>query len=127
MSGIEPALGTGFFLETQDAHNILVTNRHNLDPRGKLGADTAYRLGRLEVELRAVSPMSRPIVDAAEMATPQTRFFEIGQLATSMFASSDADCALVADPVWLEREEPYGAMALFREDNLADEEHFRQH
>jgi hypothetical protein len=50
-----PFVGTGFFLETQDGHNILVTNRHNLVPRGKLGSDTAYRLGRVEVELRAVA------------------------------------------------------------------------
>jgi hypothetical protein len=35
-----PVLGTGFFLETADGHNILVTNRHNLDPRSKLGSDT---------------------------------------------------------------------------------------
>jgi hypothetical protein len=122
-----PVVGTGFFLETQDAHNILVTNRHILDPRSKLGTDTAYRLARVEVELRAVASTSGPIVDAAEVAAPQTRFFELGQLATTMFASSDADCALVADPVWLDREEPYGPMALFKEDNLADEAHFRQH
>lgn len=57
-----PVVGTGFFLETLDAHNILVTNRHNLDPRSKLGNDTAYRLGRVEVELRAVASTSRPIV-----------------------------------------------------------------
>ena len=44
MSGI---LRTGFFLETQDARDILVTNRRNLDPRSKLGSDTAYRLARL--------------------------------------------------------------------------------
>jgi hypothetical protein len=72
-----PVVGTGFFRETHDGHNILVTNRHILDPRSKLGSDTAYRLARVEVELRAVVSTSRPIVDAAEMAAPQTRFFEL--------------------------------------------------
>jgi hypothetical protein len=122
-----PVVGTGFFLRTYDKRTVLVTNRHNLDPRLKLGAGTAYRLARLEVELRAVAPTAEPIVDAAEVAGPDTRFVHLGELATSVFASSDADCALVADPVWLEREEPYAAMALFTEDNLADERHFREH
>jgi hypothetical protein len=122
-----PVLGTGFFLETADAHTVLVTNRHNIDPRMSFGVDTAYRLTRLEVELRAVTPTSEPIRDAAEVAGPQTRFFELGQLGATVFSSSDADCALVADPVWVRREKPYAAMALFKEDNLADEAHFREH
>jgi hypothetical protein len=122
-----PVVGTGFFLRTHDGHTVLVTNRHNLDPRLKLGAATSYRLARLEVELRAVAPTVEPILDAAEVAGPDTRFFRVGELATSVFASLDADCALVADPLWLEREEPYAAMALFAEDNLADERHFREH
>jgi hypothetical protein len=120
-------VGTGFFLRTSDGHTVLVTNRHNLDPRLKLGADTSFRLARLEVELRAVSSTTEPILDAAEVARPETRFFRLGELATRVFVSSEADCALVADPAWLEREEPYTAMALFTEEGLADERHFREH
>jgi hypothetical protein len=122
-----PVLGTGFFLETAEARTVLVTNRHNIDPRMSLGAETGYRLTRLEVELRAVTATSEPIRDAAEVAGPETRFFEVGQLGATVFLSSDADCALVVDPVWVRREEPYAAMALFKEDDLADEAHFREH
>ena len=56
-------------------------------------------LTRLEVELRAVTAKSEPFRDAAEVAGPETRFFELGELGATVFSSSDADCALVADPV----------------------------
>ena len=49
-----PVVGTCFFLETQDAHNILVTNRLLPDPRSKLGADTAYRLAERDAVLESV-------------------------------------------------------------------------
>jgi hypothetical protein len=39
-------LGPVFSLETHEGHNILVTNRHILDPRRKLGPDTAFCLAR---------------------------------------------------------------------------------
>lgn len=120
-------LGTGFFLETKDAHHVLVTNRHNLDPRVTLGADTTYRLGRLEVELRTVAPTPQPVADIARVVGQETRFFQLGALATKVFASADADCALVAEPLWLQKQEPFAAMALFKEDSLADEVHFREH
>jgi hypothetical protein len=39
-----------------------------------IDTDTANRLASVDVELRAVASTSRPMVDAAEVAAPQTRF-----------------------------------------------------
>lgn len=121
----ETAVGTAFFLETSDGHKVLVTNRHNLDPRLTLGAKTSHRLTRLDVELRALAPSSGPIADAIDVARADTRFFQLTELATRVFASAAADCAFVADPVWPDREEPYGGFPLFKESELADDAYFR--
>jgi hypothetical protein len=119
-------VGTAFFLETQDGHNVLVTNRHNLDPRLKFGADTNFRLARLEVELRAIVPSSGPIADAIDVAKAETRFFQVTELSARVFVSPTADCAFVADPVWPDREEPYAGLPVFKESELADETYFRE-
>lgn len=46
---------TGFIVITNRSNNILVTNKHNLDPSLILGGETSLKLEKMEIELRKSS------------------------------------------------------------------------
>jgi hypothetical protein len=47
--------GTGFFVNTLSGKLCFITNKHNVDPRLKLGADTTYSLEKISLHLRKQS------------------------------------------------------------------------
>jgi hypothetical protein len=81
-------VGTGFWLYV-GAHHVFVTNRHNVDPSLKFPAEHDLELLSLEIDLR----------QWIRGATPETKFFPMEDPTRGVHMSSEADCAILVDPV----------------------------
>lgn len=112
-----PALalrGTGFWVGRRE-RRAFVTNRHNLDP-GPPGEEvSALRLSDVEIDLRHI---------VENVAYPETRFFSVSNLASSIRLHPNADCAVLVDP-------EFGCSAEFKDQvpvslsEIADREFLR--
>lgn len=78
--------GTGFWVQLPSNTCVFVTNRHNVDPKLRLGAKTSYELAGIAIQLREVSE-GKP--------TARVEFFELRDPQQQLFLSEDADCALI--------------------------------
>jgi hypothetical protein len=83
-------LGTGFWCKL-DQGNALVTNKHNLDPRLKLGDDTVFLLSRVEVQLRRM---------VGAQLFPETAFFEVQNVNDVVRLHAAADVAALLNPTF---------------------------
>lgn len=87
-------IGTGFWLKFNDK-NVFVTNKHNLDPTLKLGNHTPYKLKKIEIQLRKTNDV-KLILDNP----PEPHFFEVDTFDKSLQFHTDADVALLIDPIF---------------------------
>lgn len=111
-------IGTAFWLETAEGNYVLVTNRHNVDPRLLFTDPDGWNLISLEVELRWVDDE-----EADDPTKGGTEFFTISEPERRLFLSPN-DCALLADP-FDERPDQYAHQGVshFHEEDLASEHH----
>ena len=104
--------GTGFWLSLREGDTVFVTNRHNLDPSIKLGANTKFQLaGWPRVEVRS------------EVGPNPTRFLDLA--GAEIVMSGSADCALIRG-MKIKTAGGVAPKALrgIAEEELADEDHF---
>lgn len=76
--------GTGFWLKDNEDH-YFVTNKHNIDPSIKYGANTALKLHELSIELRHTD---------GNLIHPKTQFFKVENSST-IKSHKTADVAIV--------------------------------
>lgn len=105
----KPILGTGFWLTTETNKEIFITNKHNLDPRLKLGENTNFRRYKVEIELRREN---------------ETKFFEVKEAEISINLHKEADVAVIVCPEFNDIDNSYEYYPLMRQSNLADNEFF---
>lgn len=111
-------LGTGFWMRLASGKDVLITNRHNVDPSIKFPDNPDFKLHSLKIELRRISASgdNRPTI------SPETQFFEISDN-SQLFASANADCAIcVAN--FKNPNEDFPVTAPFEESDLADDDFF---
>jgi hypothetical protein len=83
--------GTGFWVEV-GTHRHFVTNRHNVDPTLRLGAETLFRLNEVSIELRVEEPPGT--------LHEVTRFAEVDNWAQALRVHETADVAVLLSPVF---------------------------
>jgi hypothetical protein len=102
--------GTGFWLRHGD-HDLYVTNRHNVDHALRIGAESAYELRSVEIELRR---------NLGGKPTPETQFFRLAN-DSCMRSSASADCTVFVGPSFADRDPSFAAQAAALSPNgLAD-------
>ena len=106
-------VGSGFFLQSEVGTPIFVTNRHNLDPSLKLGAD--YTLVSASIMLRQYD---------GNNFTAATQFVDIDLSATPIIHSRDADVSALVPPVFIERPPEYWFFSINGKSSLADQAFF---
>ncbi len=106
-------VGSGFFLQSEGGTPIFVTNRHNLDPSLKLGAD--YTLVSASIMLRQYD---------GNNFTAATQFVDIDLSATAIIHSEDADVSALVAPVFIERPPEYWFFSINGKSSLADQAFF---
>jgi hypothetical protein len=111
-------IGTAFWLETAEGNYVLVTNRHNVDPRLLFADPDGWDLTSVEIELRWVEDE-----EADDPTKGRTEFFAISEPETRLFLSPN-DCALLADP-FDARPHQYAHQGIshFHEQDLATEQY----
>ncbi|HTR52007.1 MAG TPA: hypothetical protein VMJ10_14935 [Kofleriaceae bacterium] len=104
--------GTGFWVRDRE-RDIYVTNRHNVDPVLKYGADTKLKLDHVELELRRMGP---------GVAHSETRFFRVANLSSALRASVIADCAIIVAPDLDDRPSDFRVSAAADFQAIADQD-----
>jgi hypothetical protein len=102
--------GSGFWMKHKQGR-IFVTNKHNVDPRLKLGEDTPYILKKLEIELRMF-----------DGNTPKdaTQYFTVNLIHTPPVLSEIADVAVFFDPRFLTPSGSFRPGNVLSSSDLAD-------
>lgn len=103
--------GTGFWVSLPSSDYVFVTNRHNVDPKLYLGANTAYELTRVEIELRETKDGN---------PTANVKFFELAEPRKQILLSDEADCAIITMKFGVPTE-PFKIIAAFSINDLADD------
>ena len=103
--------GTGFWVLLSSNDCVLVTNRHNVDPKLYLGANTAYELARVEIQLREARDGN---------PTANVKFFELAEPRKQILFSNEADCAIIKMRFRVPTE-PFKIVAAFSINDLADD------
>lgn len=106
---------TGFWLQTNQGNKIIVTNRHNLDAKLKLGSATTFELKKFEVELRE---------HRDTQYFPGRNYFEVDLSDNPVRFMDLDDCAIIANPQFDQTTDGYG-YTLFREEDIADSDFFK--
>jgi hypothetical protein len=107
--------GSGFVVVQPD-FLMFVTNKHNLDPCLKLGNDTTFTVKKVEVEFRE---------ELSSGWGDKTKFFEILDLAKSIYYSPDADVAIIKiSESNIQNYEPSYKLAALEEKELAKDDFF---
>jgi hypothetical protein len=107
-------IGTGFWVELPSTKRIFVTNKHNVDPTLKFGESTDYELTEINIELR------KTIKDQKKYF-PETIFFPITDIASSLFVSDDSDCAIIVPLDLTNDPSGFQPIMVFNKSHLADE------
>ncbi len=81
--------GTGFWVQTGH-DSYFVTNRHNVDPKLKLGADTNYRIANVKLQLRTQTTLAAWL--------PETFFVSVTNLEHCLRCHPAADVAVLKNP-----------------------------
>lgn len=82
-----------------------ITNKHNLDPKLKLGENTSYKLKNVSIEYR--------IVINPQMLGSETAFCEINNFNSKIVFSEEADVAVIKiDPIVIINGRQYGCKFL---------------
>lgn len=81
-------VGTGFWVKNGETP-FFVTNKHNVDPKLKLGENTELKLNRLEIQLR------RQIGDKL---LPPVSFFSVENITQALRIHPTADVAILLNP-----------------------------
>jgi hypothetical protein len=92
-------MGTGFWVAFQSWNPIFITNKHNFDLKMTHGEDCVLVLEKVEIELRKR--------DATGQWLPETKFFSIAQPIETIVSSCNADCSIVPNPAWEERDSDF--------------------
>ena len=82
--------GTGFWIKKKNGELVFVTNKHNVDPTLKLGADTKYSLEGLDINLRSI--------DSGGRVGSETKFFPVNEINKCLYKSASADVAILDAP-----------------------------
>ncbi|MDH5763725.1 MAG: hypothetical protein OEZ51_12135 [Nitrospinota bacterium] len=118
--------GSGFWVTSEES-NIFVTNKHNVDPTLKLGADTKYRLETCEVELRG--DVQQLIAEAkqnsGQFSIEFTRFFKINNFSDCLLKSGSSDVAIMRDPIFTDDLGAYTFGKIISKEDLADSSFFQ--
>lgn len=107
--------GTGFWLKNSQ-HTFFITNKHNLDPRLKLGYQTQLRLNKVEIELRFKN---------GDYPSFNTVYFEIDN-PRILDNNYLCDCSLIVDPCFLNKTEGFDPIILFDVTEMADQNFFKE-
>lgn len=103
--------GTGFWLKHKGG-KAFVTNKHNVDPALKLGADTLFSLHSLEIELRKFAPGKVP--------TSETKFVPIDMCKSIVQFSPHADAVVIFNPVYSSAPGEFRSAEVLSSKNLAN-------
>jgi hypothetical protein len=112
--------GTGFWIRLASGQACFVTNRHNLDPSLNFPDQPDLHLETASIELRR----SYGIDEGEPSYDSETRYFELDETQSKIFALDNADCAVVM-PKFKESTEGFSICAPFDESDLADEDFFQ--
>jgi len=99
--------GTGFWIKSNRNKQLLITNKHNLDPKLKLGSATRYSLTHVEVQLRKIG---------LNQHFEETEFVPISNVANCIKFSSNADCAIIVEPQYVNRPVDYSHNNIMQND-----------
>lgn len=102
--------GTGFWINTSSGDRF-ITNRHNVDPKLKLGPDTRYSLETLEIELRRSEKPDTYFKD--------TKFFGISIDNSIIYPDDKADVVAIKSQAIKESSGQY-SYKTFSETDIAD-------
>jgi len=81
--------GTGFWVRNEK-DNYFVTNRHNLDPTLKLGAETKFRVEKVQLQLR--------VQNTPGNWRPETSFVAVENFERCLQLHLSADVAVLSNP-----------------------------
>jgi hypothetical protein len=116
IGNVKTITGTGFWLAFDSERPIFITNRHNLDPKMKLGSQTRFGIHKLEIMLRKVD---------RGVWQKETDFFEIHNPIQSIHLSPNADCAAIANFSWEYRKSDFMAgIVTMKSEEIADQNFF---
>lgn len=82
--------GTGFWLILENGKSVFVTNKHNVDPSINYPDKPNLSLTKFSIELRYYSEDDEP--------TEHTNFFDVVNVETCLYSSSNADCSILVEP-----------------------------
>jgi len=108
--------GTGFWYGRDEQSKVFVTNKHNVDPKLKLGDDTSFILASLAIECRSIEKSSGKPYRATKQITVDLK-------RSRLVAHSSADVAVISNIVWAEPVEGFEPSSMGGE--FADSQFFQ--
>jgi hypothetical protein len=106
--------GTGFWVELPSKDRIFVTNKHIVEPTLKFGESTDYELAEIDIELRKT-------IKNQKKYFPETKYFKISNLSSSLFISEISDCAIILPRDLKNEPTGFQPIMVFDLSHLADE------